>query len=85
MKAPKSRLTAQGQISVPAEVRRRLGIGPGSTIEWVEDEGGFVVRRAGALTFEDVHRIAFPDGPPSAPIDVKDAIRSHIRRRHARD
>ncbi|PYP88846.1 MAG: hypothetical protein DMF61_05625 [Blastocatellia bacterium AA13] len=29
-----SKLTAQGQISVPAEVRRKLGLGPGSVLEW---------------------------------------------------
>jgi AbrB family looped-hinge helix DNA binding protein len=48
-----SRLTAQGQIAVPAEVQRRLGIGPGSVIEWSEDDGKIVVRRAGLYTSED--------------------------------
>ena len=33
-----SRVTAQGQISVPAAVRRKLGIGPGSVLEWNEDD-----------------------------------------------
>jgi len=28
-----SKVTAQGQISVPAEIRRKLGIGPGSVLE----------------------------------------------------
>ena len=32
-----SKLTAQGQISVPAKVRRKLGVGPGSVLEWDED------------------------------------------------
>lgn len=32
-----SKVTAQGQISVPSEVRRKLGIGPGSVLEWDED------------------------------------------------
>jgi AbrB family looped-hinge helix DNA binding protein len=32
-----SRLTAQGQISVPAPVRRKLGVGPGSTLESLEE------------------------------------------------
>ena len=30
MSLPQSKVTAQGQISVPAEIRRKLGIGPGS-------------------------------------------------------
>jgi len=54
-----SKLTAQGQISVPAEVRRRLGIGPGSILEWDEDGEQIVVRRAGRYTSEDVHRALF--------------------------
>ena len=29
-----SKVTAQGQISVPAELRKELGIGPGSVLEW---------------------------------------------------
>src|SRR5690349_5426920 len=32
-----SKITAQGQISVPAEVRRKLGLGPGSVLEWEEE------------------------------------------------
>ncbi|MGN6730352.1 MAG: AbrB/MazE/SpoVT family DNA-binding domain-containing protein, partial [Candidatus Binatia bacterium] len=36
MALAQSKVTAQGQISVPAEVRRKLGIGPGSVLEWDE-------------------------------------------------
>ena len=41
-----SKLTAQSQISVPASVRRKLGVGPGSVLEWHEDGYNVVVRRA---------------------------------------
>ncbi|HWS71755.1 MAG TPA: AbrB/MazE/SpoVT family DNA-binding domain-containing protein, partial [Thermoanaerobaculia bacterium] len=30
----RSKVTAEGRISVPAEIRRKLGIGPGSILEW---------------------------------------------------
>lgn len=50
MALAKSKLTAQGQISVPAEVRQRLGIGPGSVLEWDEQDDQVVVRRAGRYT-----------------------------------
>src|SRR5690349_21930873 len=33
-----SKLTAQGETSVPDEVRRKLGVGPDSVLEW-EEEG----------------------------------------------
>ncbi|HEY5957433.1 MAG TPA: AbrB/MazE/SpoVT family DNA-binding domain-containing protein [Polyangiaceae bacterium] len=31
-----SKLTAQGRVSVPAEIRRKLGLAPGSVLEWEE-------------------------------------------------
>jgi len=39
-----SKVTAQGRISVPVEVRRKLGIGPGSVLEWEEEGDAVVVR-----------------------------------------
>lgn len=39
-----SRVTAQNQISVPAEVRRRFGIRPGTILEWHEVNGEILVR-----------------------------------------
>lgn len=80
-----SKLSTRGQISVPAEVRKRLGVGPGSTLEWDEQGGHVVVRRAGRYTSEDVRRALFPDGPPKGPPpDVKEGIRAYMRKRHAR-
>ncbi|MDQ3347493.1 MAG: AbrB/MazE/SpoVT family DNA-binding domain-containing protein [Acidobacteriota bacterium] len=79
-----SRLTAQGQISVPAKVRRKLGLGPGSILEWDDDGEQVVVRRVGRYTSEDVHRSLFPTPPrPRTPADLKEGVRRYIRRRHA--
>jgi antitoxin PrlF len=47
MPLAKSKLTAQGQISVPAEIRKKLGVGPGSVLEWDEQNDEVIVRRAG--------------------------------------
>lgn len=80
-----SKLTSQGQISVPAEVRRKLGIGPGAVLEWDEEDGRIVVRRAGRYTFEDVHKALFPRPPkPKSIEEMKEGIRKHIKRKHAR-
>jgi AbrB family looped-hinge helix DNA binding protein len=81
-----SKITAQGQISVPAEVRKKLGVGPGSVLEWYEEEGRLVVRRAGRVSSLEIHQALFPKGTPKGTqvTDVKDAIRKHIRKRHAR-
>jgi AbrB family looped-hinge helix DNA binding protein len=81
-----SKVTAQGQISVPAGVRRKLGIGPGSVLEWDEEGGVVVVRRAGRYTSADIHRALFAKRPPKARTveEMNAGIRRHIRKRHAR-
>jgi len=81
-----SKLTAQGQISVPAEVRRKLGIGPGSVLEWNEEGGRVVVRRAGRYSSEDVHRALFPEGAPKSRsvAQMKAGVRRYVKKRHAR-
>jgi len=82
----RSRLTAQGQISVPVAVRRKLGVGPGSVLEWDEDAGRIVVRRSGRYTSEDLHRAVFRTGAPRARslAELKGGIRRHVRKRVAR-
>jgi antitoxin PrlF len=80
-----SKLTAQGQISVPAEVRRRLGIGPGSILEWWEEGEKIVVRRAGRYTSEDVHRALFPEAPrPRKLEELEEGAQRYVKARHAR-
>ena len=79
-----SKLTAQGQISVPAKVRRKLGIGPGSVLEWDDDGEQVVVRRAGRFTSEDVYQALFSTPPkPRTLRELKEGVRRDIRRRHA--
>jgi antitoxin PrlF len=85
MAIAQSKVTAQGQISVPAEVRKKLGIGPGSVLEWHEQDGGVVVRRAGRFSSSDIHQTLFPNGTPKNgdSSDIKAAIRKYIKKRHA--
>jgi AbrB family looped-hinge helix DNA binding protein len=86
MPVASSKLTAQGQVSVPAEVRRRLGIGPGSVLEWVQEGDHFVVRRVGTYTSEQVHSALFPNKSvvPRTLEELKEGIRTATRNRHAR-
>jgi AbrB family looped-hinge helix DNA binding protein len=86
MPLAQSKVTAQGQISVPTEVRKKLGVGPGSILEWDERNEEIIVRRAGRHTSADVHEALFPEGSPKrkASANVKEGIRKYIRQRHAR-
>ena len=81
-----SRLTSQGQVSIPAEIRRRLGIGPGAVVEWDEEDGQIVVRRAGGHSSQDVHGALFPESSPApkSPAELEEGRRRYARTRHAR-
>jgi len=86
MPLAQSKITAQGQTSVPLEIRRKLGIGPGSVLEWDEDGEAVIVRRAGRYTSEDIHRKLFPQGTKTTRTleELKEDIRRDVRKRHAR-
>ena len=86
MALARSRVTAQGQVSVPAEVRRKLGIGPGSLLEWHEDGHAVVVRRAGRYSSDDIHLAVFGNEPPTPRSlrELKDGLKRYVRARHAR-
>ena len=81
-----SKVTAQGQSSVPVDVRRKLGIGPGSILEWEEEGDRIVVRRAGRFSSEDIHQALFGARKPQTRTvdELKDGIRHYARKRYAR-
>jgi AbrB family looped-hinge helix DNA binding protein len=86
MAIARSKVTAQGQVSVPANVRRKLGIGPGSVLEWEQDGDKIVITRAGDFSSEDIHRALFgarPLGKRSVD-EMKEGIRRYVRKRYAR-
>jgi len=39
-------VTSKGQITIPADVRRRLGLESGDRVEFVEVDGGFAIKPA---------------------------------------
>jgi antitoxin PrlF len=86
MAIARSRVTAQGQISVPVEVRRKLGIGPGSLLEWDDEGGKMVVRKTGRFSFEDIHTALFPDGPPKhrTKTETEAAMTRYFKAKYAR-
>jgi AbrB family looped-hinge helix DNA binding protein len=86
MAIARSKVTAQGQISVPLDVRRKLGVGPGSVLEWEEEGDKIVVRRAGTFTSEDIHRAIFRTRKPKKRTveEMAEGIAEYIRDRYAR-
>lgn len=79
-----SKVTAQGQVSVPAKVRQRLGVGPGSVLEWTEEGDRVIVRKAGRYSSEDIHRALFARPPRRHTLAaMKAGIRKAMKKRHA--
>jgi AbrB family looped-hinge helix DNA binding protein len=81
-----SKVTSQGQISVPSDIRRKLGIGPGSVLEWDEEGDKIVVRRSARFSSEDIHRALFAERAPKSKslAEMKEGIRRRARERYAR-
>ena len=85
MEPIESKITSQGQVSIPARIRRKLGLAPGSKVEWCERGDEVIVRRASKYSSLDIHRAVFARPPARGSVeDMDDAIRSHMRRKHAR-
>jgi antitoxin PrlF len=85
MAIAQSRVTAQGQISIPAAVRRKLGLGPGSTLEWHEEGDDIVVRRAGRFASVDVHEALFSRPPRRRSLkELKAGIGAYVKKHRAR-
>lgn len=51
-------VSSKGQIVLPAELRRRLGLGPGSRVEVLEEAGGLRLRVQRAVPQADVASLA---------------------------
>ncbi|CAN5206310.1 hypothetical protein BH11PSE9_BH11PSE9_00290 [soil metagenome] len=83
-----SKLTSQGQVSVPAAVRSFLHLTPGSALVWSLEGDRIVVERARRHTTVEVHASLFGEGQPLAEApktlaELKQGIRQRMQRRHA--
>ncbi len=90
MQKAESKLTSQGQVSVPAAVRKFLHLIPGSVLVWTQEGERIVVGRAKRHSTDDVHQALFADAPPGMKrartlVELKQGIRQRMQKRHARD
>jgi AbrB family looped-hinge helix DNA binding protein len=84
MEPVESKITSKGQISVPAVVRKRLDLGPGTRIEWVEKNGEIVVRRASRFTSQEVHEAVFGKEVPAVSVeDMDKGIKARMKKKYA--
>lgn len=79
-----SKVTNQGQISVPAEVRRDLGIRSGTELIWDRQQNGEYVVRPKRLTLTDLHQMV---GPPTVHLtdqEIREARQDFLASRMKR-
>lgn len=75
-----TKLTSQGQVSVPAAVRKALHRMPGSVPVWSQQGDRIVVERATRHTTAEVHQALFGTG---APVPAKALAELTLGLRHA--
>lgn len=81
-----TKLTSQGQVSVPAAIRNFLNLAPGSVMVWKEEAGRISVERAVRHSSVEVHEALFGDAqgiPVKSAADIKQGIRQRMKRRYA--
>ena len=90
MQIAQTKLSSQGQVSVPAAVRSFLHLMPGSVLIWSQDGDRIVVERATRHSTSDVHKALFagasltlPPTPAKTLVELKQGIRQRTQRRHA--
>jgi AbrB family looped-hinge helix DNA binding protein len=84
----RSRLTSKEQLSLPAVIRRLLGIQAGDELVWIrEDDGRLLVKAGRSLTLAQIREALTTSGvrPPAKPVSLKamkEGIAKHIKEKH---
>ena len=84
MSLARSRITAQGQVSIPAAVMKKFGIAPGDFIDWESRDGHLVVRKIGKYSLGDVAAaLHLQEGRlhKTGP-ELLEGVKERMRRRH---
>lgn len=84
MSIAQSKITAQGQVSIPVSVMRQFGLAPGEIINWMTLEGHLIIEKAGQYLLADVQEvIKLPKGLCKSDGEIREGIKARIRTKHA--
>jgi len=79
-----SRITAQGQVSIPVNIMRQFGLAPGETVAWDFRDGHLVVEKAGNYSVADVRKaLKLPKGTHKTEAEIRAGIKARVRAKHA--
>jgi bifunctional DNA-binding transcriptional regulator/antitoxin component of YhaV-PrlF toxin-antitoxin module len=83
MSLAQSRITNQGQVSIPVSVLRQFGLAPGEVINWEIRDGILTIEKAGQYDLEDVKRcLKLPKGMHRTDEEIREGIRLRVRSKH---
>ena len=77
-KTYESRITSKGQTTIPVEVRERLGVGPGDSIQFILIDGHYEIiprNRPAEILFGRLQDYAIPD---TSLNDYRDAVEEYF-------
>jgi AbrB family looped-hinge helix DNA binding protein len=82
---PSAKVSSKGQVVIPQEIRRALGIQPGDVLEFIlEESGALSVRLAGRIPLEQLKGSWKRAGDPHlSDEDIAQAVREAACRRRA--
>lgn len=84
MSLAQSKITAQGQVSIPVSVMRQFGLAPGEIINWDTLEGRLVIEKAGLYSLADVRSaLKLPKGLHKTEAEIREGIKVRMRTKHA--
>ena len=84
MSLAQSKITAQGQVSIPVSVMRQFGLAPGEVINWETQGGQLVIEKAGLYSLADVQSaLELPRGLPKTAAQIREGIQARMRAKHA--
>lgn len=77
------RITAKGQITIPAELRKRLGIRAGTRVNWIEEQGRLVLIPMTARGIKEI--MGFLKPKPGEPSVFEESFKERARERQRED
>lgn len=67
-------VTSKGQVTIPASIRKKLRLHPGSKIDFIENQAGETVIRAKTGSIRELYGFIQYDGPPVSIEEMNEAI-----------
>ncbi|MDQ3077706.1 MAG: AbrB/MazE/SpoVT family DNA-binding domain-containing protein [Pseudomonadota bacterium] len=77
-------MTSKGQITIPAEVRKRLRLKAGSKVDFIENRAGELVLKPRIGDIRSLRGIVKYDGPPVSIEEMDEAIGEAVVERFLR-